>query len=205
MSNQPPIPDNPALVIIAGPNGSGKSSAYGNAKLDWEDRIIWINNPDLLTLRLQAAERLDKLTANLEAVNRIEKWLYASIEVHQTIGVETVLSTDKYRKLVTYAKQRGFEFWLIYVVLDSEERNIERVKIRAKSGGHDVPPDKIRERYWRSIQQFPWFLDSADRAWIYDNSGDEPSLIGRKQSGRISIEPNALAVVTQAVKTIRPA
>jgi predicted ABC-type ATPase len=203
MSNLPPLPDNPALVIIAGPNGSGKSSAYGNAKLDWEDRIIWINNPDLLTLRLQAAEKLDKLNANLEAVNRIEKWLYASIDVHQTIGVETVLSTDKYRKLVSYAKQRGFEFWLIYVVLDSEERNIERVRIRAKSGGHDVPPDKIRERYWRSIQQLPWFLDNADRAWIYDNSDDEPSLIGRKEAGRISVEPSALEVVKNAVKTIR--
>ena len=203
MSNQPPIPENPALVIVAGPNGSGKSSAYGNAKLDWEDRTIWINNPDLLTLRLQAAEKLDKLAANLAAVNRIEKWLYASIDVHQTIGVETVLSTDKYRKLVEHAKLRGFESWLIYVVLDSEERNIERVKIRAKSGGHDVPVDKIRERYWRSIQQFPWFLDNADRAWVYDNSDIEPKLIARKQDGRISVEPDALEVVRNAVQTIR--
>jgi predicted ABC-type ATPase len=203
MSNQPPIPDTPALVIVAGPNGSGKSSAYGNAKLDWEDRTIWINNPDLLTLRLQSAENLDKLNANLEAVNRIEKWLYASIDVHQTIGVETVLSTDKYRRLVEHAKLRGFESWLIYVVLDSEERNIERVKIRAKSGGHDVPVDKIRDRYWRSIQQFPWFLDNSDRAWVFDNSDIQPKLIARKQAGRISVEPDALDVVKNAVKTIR--
>jgi predicted ABC-type ATPase len=203
MSNLLPIPDNPALVIIAGPNGSGKSSAYGNAKLDWEDRIIWINNPDLLTLRLQAAEKLDKLNANLEAVNRIEKWLYASVDVHQTIGVETVLSTDKYRKLVSYAKQRGFEFWLIYVVLDSEERNIERVRIRTKSGGHDVPTDKIRERYWRSIQQFPWFLDNADRAWVYDNSDAAPKLIANKKAGQIEIESDALAIVKAAIKTIQ--
>ena len=205
MSNPPPISDDPALVIVAGPNGSGKSSAYGNAKLDWEERTIWINNPDLLTLRLQKAENLDKLSANLEAVNRIERWLYASIDVHQTIGVETVLSTGKYRKLVEHAKARGFESWLIYVVLDSEERNIERVKIRANSGGHDVPVEKIRERYWRSIQQFPWFLDKADRAWVYDNSDAEPKLIARKEAGRISVEPDALEVVINAVKTIQSA
>jgi predicted ABC-type ATPase len=203
MSNPPPIPDTPALVIVAGPNGSGKSSAYGNAKLDWEDRTIWINNPDLLTLRLQTSENLDQVTANLAAVTRIEKWLYASIDVHQTIGVETVLSTDKYRKLVEHAKSRGFETWLIYVVLDSEERNIERVRIRAQSGGHDVPVAKIRERYWRSIQQFPWFLDNSDRAWVYDNSDSEPKLIASKKAGQIDVEQDALDVVKAAIKTIQ--
>jgi predicted ABC-type ATPase len=203
MSNLPPIPDSPALVIVAGPNGSGKSSVYNNAKLDWEDRTIWINNPDLLTLRLQTAENLDKLSANLAAVTRIEKWLYASIDVHQTIGVETVLSTDKYQKLVEHAKMRGFESWLIYVVLDSEERNIERVRIRARSGGHDVPVAKIRERYWRSIEQFPWFLDKADRAWVYDNSDSEPKLIASKKAGQIDVEQDALDVVMAAIKTIQ--
>jgi predicted ABC-type ATPase len=203
MSNLSPIQDSPALVIIAGPNGSGKSSANGNARLNWEDRVIWINNPDLLTLRLQSAEKPDKLNANFEAFNRIEKWLNASIYVHQTIGVETVLSTDKYQKLVTCAKQRGFEFWLIYVVLDSEERNIERVRIRAKSGGHDVPEIKIRERYWRSIQQFPWFLDKADRAWVYDKSDFEPKLIASKKAGQIDVEQDALDVVKAAIKSIQ--
>jgi predicted ABC-type ATPase len=123
--------------------------------------------------------------------------------VHQTIGVETVLSTDKYRKLVEHAKLRGFESWLIYVVLDSEERNIERVRIRAKSGGHDVPVAKIRERYWRSIEQFPWFLDKADRAWVYDNSDSEPKLIASKKAGQIDVEQDALEVVKAAIKTIQ--
>lgn len=203
MSNPLPDLETPAFVIIAGPNGSGKSSSYGHAKLDWEERTIWINNPDLLTLRLKTAENLDTLNANLQAVNRIEKWLYASVDVHQSIGVETVLSTAKYRKLVSYARDRGFEFWLIYVVLDSEERNIERVRIRAKSGGHDVPVDKIRDRYWRSISQFPWFLDNADRAWVHDNSEAAPRLIARKVSGQITVEPDALDVVKNAINTMQ--
>ena len=107
MSNQRSAARLLALVIIAGPNGSGKSSAYRNAKLELDDRDVWINNPDLLTVRLRDAEKLEPLQANLEAVKRIESWLYASIDVHQTIGVETVLSTEKYRKLVEDAKNRG--------------------------------------------------------------------------------------------------
>ena len=69
------------------------------------------------------------------------------------------MSTDKYRKLVEHAKLRGFEIWLFYVLLDSPERNVERVAIRVKKGGHFVPTEKTIERYSRSLQQLPWFLD----------------------------------------------
>lgn len=75
---------------------------------------------------------------------RIETWLDASIDTHQTIGVETVLSTDKYRRLVSKAREKGYEFRFIYVFLDSVEMNIDRVRIRVKKGGHAVPEDRIR-------------------------------------------------------------
>lgn len=82
----------------------------------------------------------------------------------QTVGVETVLSTPKYRRLVDKAKQLGFEVRLIYVLLDSPQRNIERVRLRVKKGGHAVPENKILERHARSLEQLPWFLDQADLA-----------------------------------------
>ena len=67
------------------------------------DGSVWIINPDLLTVRLQHAENLELTAANLAAVQRIETWLEKSISVHQTIGVETVLSSPKYRRLVEMA------------------------------------------------------------------------------------------------------
>lgn len=203
MASPPLTPEPPALFIIAGPNGSGKSSAYRNVKLAWNDRDIWINNPDILTVRLQISENLPKDDANLQAVKRIESWLYSSVDVHQTIGVETVLSTDKYRKLVEHARGRGFQIVLIYVVLDSPELNVERVKNRAAEGGHDVPVEKIHERYWRSLEQFPWFLKNADRAWVYNNSGGSLRLMAMKEGTTISFEESALEVIKAAIKTIQ--
>lgn len=141
--------------------------------------------------------------ANLEAVIRIERWLRASVAVHKTIGVETVLSSGKYRSLVETAQTLGFEIWLLYVVLDSPDRNVERVRLRVKKGGHDVPEDKIRARYSRSLEQFPWFLDRADRAWIYNNSGAEPDLIGEKADGVITLYKGALDRIVAAVESIR--
>jgi predicted ABC-type ATPase len=96
-------------LIVAGPNGSGKTTVFENTILQDIGRAIWIINPDLLAIRIRKVESLGSRAANLEAVRRIERWLKASIQAHQTIGVETVLSTAKYRKLVRLAKTRRFE------------------------------------------------------------------------------------------------
>jgi predicted ABC-type ATPase len=188
--------------IIAGPNGSGKSSAYQNADIEAFSRSIWIINPDLLAARIQDIEGLPLRTANLQAVKRIEAWLEASIRAHQTVGVETVLSTDKYRRLVVEAKKHKFEVRLIYVILKSAELSVERVRLRVAKGGHDVPRDKIVERYERSLDQLPWFLEQADQASIFDNSGATPKLIGSKKKGTIMLDPDALPQIVNAVKRI---
>lgn len=198
----PKGPEQPVLVIIAGPNGSGKSSAYRNTEFELEGRTIWIVNPDLLAAEIRQKEGLPLEDANLEAVRRIEHWLDASISVHKSVGVETVLSTDKYRKLVDKARGLGFSVWLIYVVLDTVERNIERVRLRVSRGGHDVPEEKIRSRRERSLQQFPWFLDRADAAWVFDNSGATPRLIAQKRNGTVTIDEDAFDFIVAAIQSI---
>jgi predicted ABC-type ATPase len=92
--------------------------------------------------------------------------------------------------------------WLVYVVLDSPQRNIERVRLRVRKGGHDVPDEKVRSRYTRSLEQLPWFLDRADEAWIYDNSGAEPRRIGEKSGGVIALDESALPAIVDAIRSI---
>jgi len=192
----------PALWIVAGPNGSGKSTLYQNTDFETEGGSIWIINPDLLSARIARIERLDAKRANIEAVQRIERWLEASIRAHQTIGVETVLSTGKYRRLVNAAKKLRFQINLIYVLLAAPEMHVERVRLRVEKGGHDVPMQKILERRERSLRQLPWFLRQADRAWLYDNSGAVPSLMGTKSKGIVTLDPSALSEIKSAVNRI---
>ena len=186
-------PERPIFWILAGPNGSGKSSLYDeeNTAIEAFGHSVWIINPDLLAGRIRDVEKLPYDAANLEAVRRIEVWLEASIRAHQTVGVETVLSTGKYRRLVELAKQHQFQFRLIYVLLDSPDRNVERVRLRVAKGGHAVPEDRIRRRYQRSLEQLPWFLSQADQGWIFDNSGSQPKAIGEKHDGVIVVDPRA--------------
>jgi len=192
------------LFIFAGPNGSGKTTAYSETDIQSAGQSVWIINPDKLAARIATIEHLTLQDANLQAVRRIEDWLEASIEAHQSVGVETVLSTDKYRRLVTKAKKLKFNIKLCYVVLDSPDRNVERVRQRVAKGGHDVPEQKIRERYFRSLEQLPWFAGQADELWIYDNSGAKLKLIADKDRNRIRLFPDASGVPA-LVDTLRKA
>ena len=201
--SSPSSADPPVFLIVAGPNGSGKSSAYQDADIEAFGRSVWIINPDVLAGRIRDVEGVDLLAANLEAVRRIEAWLDASIRAHQTVGVETVLSTPKYRRLVEEAKRLGFEVRLIYVLLDSVQRNVERVRLRVMKGGHAVPEDKIIERHTRSLDQLSWFLERADQAWLFDNSGATPRLIGKKEAGVIALDEKALPEVVAAARRIQ--
>jgi predicted ABC-type ATPase len=196
----------PSLWLIAGPNGSGKSSLYGSHQSPiYVDTNIadpahsfWIINPDLLTQRIRDAEHKGLEQANLVAVQRIEAWLKASIDAHQSVGVETVLSTDKYRPLVSAAKRRGFAIRLVYVILSSPELNVKRVQMRVSKGGHGVPVDKITARWKRSLDQLPWFLDQADWDLLFDNS-EQLRLIGRKSRGVVALDPSAPSAIKEAV------
>lgn len=192
--------ERPTFWIVAGPNGSGKSSLYSDTNIEGFGASVWIINPDLLTARILDVEKLPQAESNLAAVKRIQAWLEASIEAHQTVGVETVLSTPKYRELVLAAKRRDFEIRLVYVLLRSVEQNIERVAVRVANGGHNVPAKKIRDRHHRSLAQLPWFLAQADRAWVFDNSGAKPQLIGDKQAGTITVDPLALPEIINAAQ-----
>lgn len=188
MPNKTPRrPDKPIFWIVAGPNGSGKSSLYNRTDIEGWGGSVWIINPDLLTSKIIESEAMELVVANRAAVERVERWLEASIDAYQTIGVETVLSTPKYRRLVTLAKERGFDVRMIYVVLASASLQLERIRHRVAEGGHDVPPDKVIDRRGRPFDQLCWFATEVDQLFIFDNSSGRPDLVALKVGQRLMI------------------
>lgn len=59
--------------------------------------------------------------------------------------------------------------------------NVLRVKARVKSGGHDVPEDKIIERYDRALKLVEKVIKVCDICHIYDNSTNGPYRIFKKR------------------------
>ena len=82
---------------------------------------------------------------------------------------ETVFSHPSKLDLVAQATALGYLAHL-HVVLVPESLPVARVAGRVAQGGHDVPTDKIEERYVRLWPLVAAARDLADRTTFYDNS-----------------------------------
>ena len=85
-------------------------------------------------------------------------------------------SPDKV-SLLEKSQTLGYRNYLYFVATNSPEINISRVKYRVKIGGHDVPKDKIKTRYYRSLDLLWEAVKFTNRAYIFDNSGSELLLL----------------------------
>lgn len=86
---------------------------------------------------------------------------------------ETVMSHKSKAEFLCHAKDFGFRTYLYYIATESPEINIRRVANRVLQNGHNVPEDKIRSRYFRSLENLTLAIKCADRSYIFDNSREE--------------------------------
>ena len=191
------------LWLFAGPNGAGKSTL---AKSPEFARLFAppFLNPDDLCLRLLIQNGFDgfqdappeiQRICSIEAANSIYRQVETHLNSGQKVGVETVLSTDKYLNLSRNAGQTR----LIYIGNQSPEISVERVALRVRKGGHDVPIDKIRGRWHRSLEFLPVFWTLSHQAWIFDNS-ELPTLVAQKhREGTEFLAPSDGNVLLQAL------
>lgn len=92
--------------------------------------------------------------------------------VHQ-FTIETVLSDNRKLEYIDLAKKLGYKIYLYFVSTKDVEINIKRVAQRVALGGHDVPVEKIRKRYVKSLENLFETIKLCDRAYFFDNSGEE--------------------------------
>lgn len=85
---------------------------------------------------------------------------------------ETVMSHPSKVDLLASAQQAGYRTYLYFVATDDPDINISRVRSRVKLGGHAVPEDRIVKRYHRSLDLLMQAIQHTNRAYVFDNSGD---------------------------------
>lgn len=124
-----------------------------------------IVNPDEIAREMSAAPE-EALGAGRAAIDRRKELLKAG----KSFSLETTLSGRTLIRFAQAAKEGGWKVGLLYFGLRSPEQAIERVRLRVKSGGYNVPPDDVRRRYYRSLSNLTGFVVLADRAISIDNS-----------------------------------
>ena len=157
----------PEVIVFAGPNGSGKSTITRMAKTVGR----YINADEI---------KRATLCSDLEAAQKAEQLRNQAIDEHDDFTFETVLSTERNLDLLRRTKDAGYFVRGIYVLTSDPYINVARVSARVALGGHDVPQEKILQRYDRALKLIPQLVEVCDILHIYDNTA-EPFRIFKKR------------------------
>jgi predicted ABC-type ATPase len=99
------------------------------------------------------------------------------IEHRASFSFETVMSHVSKVRLLERARNLNYRTYLYYIATEDPTINVARVKARAAQGLHDVPEQKVRARYERSLELLPRAIRASSRAYIFDNSTDDADKI----------------------------
>lgn len=153
--------DRPAIIALAGSNGAGKSTFYETqlASLGWS-----FVNADLLARELD----LDPYAAAELAQQQRAKL----VEQKASFIFETVFSDPVGEKVrfLQDASSSGYHVILSFVAIEHPEISIQRVGMRVSQGGHDVPIEKLRLRYARTLANLKLAIRCLPQVRIFDNS-----------------------------------
>jgi len=155
-----PLDDRPVVVALAGPNGAGKTTFYFAHLQETGLRLV---NADILAADLglppyTAAQAADDLRRQLVAAR--ESFVFET-DFSDPVGEKIGFLKD--------VASSGYNVIVCFIGLAGPNSSDQRVAMRVSQGGHDVPIDKLRERFPRTmtnlktaIRELPWVL-------VYDN------------------------------------
>jgi predicted ABC-type ATPase len=151
----------PIVVAIAGPNGAGKTTFFHSHLASVGLRFI---NADVLAAELDlkpydAARLADALRQAL--IKRGESFVFETV-FSDTVGDKVGLLEE--------AARSGYAVVLCYIGISSSEQSIARVAMRVSQGGHDVPDDKLRSRFPRTLENLRAAILRLPQVLVYDNS-----------------------------------
>jgi predicted ABC-type ATPase len=137
-------------------------------------------NPDEATARIAAANPgITTADANSAAWHEGKRLLERAIADRLDFAFETTLGGRTITALLQDAMAAGIDVRIWFVGLSSPELHIARVRSRVVRGGHDIPEQKIRERYDRSRINLIELMPRLTELRVFDNSVDADPHAGR--------------------------
>lgn len=158
-----------AIHVYAGVNGAGKSSIGGE---DLRRRGGDFFNPDEVARRLRFEKNCSIDEANGLAWEEGKQRLEKAIAERTDFTFETTLGGNTIPRLLREAAETGVDVKIWFVGLASPEQHIARVRARVEAGGHDIPEEKIRERWNGSRRNLIVLMPHLTELRVFDNSAE---------------------------------
>ena len=165
------------LYVISGCNGAGKTTASFTILPEILECREFVNADEIAKGLSPFQPENVAFEAGRIMLHRINELLNSN----KNFSFETTLATKSYKNKIIEAKEKGYNLILLFFWLESYELAIERVKTRVLEGGHNIPSDVIKRRYFNGINNlFKIYLELVDQVLIFDNSEGNHILIAEK-------------------------
>lgn len=97
---------------------------------------------------------------------------------------ETVFSHPSKLEIIKNAKSNGYRVYFYFLTTDDPDINVNRVNIRVALNGHPVPEEKIRKRYYKSLNLMYDAVKLSTRSYLFDNSGKYYKMVAQIDNGK---------------------
>lgn len=163
-----------ALYIIAGCNGAGKTTASMTVLPEVLHCREFVNADEIAKGLSPFRPEEVAVQAGRLMLERIDRLLTRG----ETFAIETTLATRSYAGLVRRAKAAGYTVVLLFFWLPSPEMAEMRVAQRVAEGGHDIPREVIRRRYWLGLRNLLEIYAPEVDVWsMFDNTLQQAPIV----------------------------
>ena len=170
------------IFVLAGVNGAGKSSVVGQWFRTRGDNYF---NPDEAAAQLQKESGYSLDEANARAWTAGKDLLEEAIANRTDFTFETTLGGNTIPRLLAQAADEGIQVRIWFVGLSSVAKHLARVRARVASGGHDIPEEKIRERWEGSRRNIISLMPKLAELQVFDNSAERDPETGENPPPRL--------------------
>lgn len=185
----------PLGIVVAGHNGSGKSTMW-RKHLSSKLRIPLVNADRMMLAVLPEPDNKGRLVgwaAELRDTDQswmrvaqkgVEAFVAQAMANKVPFAMETVFShwrempdgvVESKIQLIEQMQREGYFVLLCFVGLTNASLSVARVQTRVASGGHDVPLQKLLDRFPRTQLAIRAAAFVADATILLDNSLDQRS------------------------------
>lgn len=155
------------LYIIGGCNGAGKTTASYTVLPEILNCREFVNADEIA----RGLSPFNPESVAIEAGKLMLERINQLLDNGKSFSIETTLATRSYANLIHRAHSKGYVVSLLYFWLDSPELAIKRVAQRVSEGGHNIPEDVIRRRYYLGIANLnKIFIPLVDAWYLFDNT-----------------------------------
>lgn len=156
----------PFLYVIGGCNGAGKTTASFTVLPEVLGCNEFVNADEIA----KGLSPFQPESVAFEAGRILLKRVRELLAGGKDFAFETTLSTRSYLPFIKEAQLSGYTVVLIFFWLDSVELAQERVKKRVREGGHNIPDEVIKRRYYNGLKNLSRFLRVVDSWVVCDNT-----------------------------------